>query len=112
MEAAIRSVNIIAALDLFRDSALLDAGAFAQIIKLLIAHGRYIEENLESSPTLTSNHYLSDLIGLFVIGATLPELAASPRWVETGVSGLLKEMDRQILPDGVDYEGSTAYHRF
>src|SRR5262249_8268101 len=112
MEAAIRSVNIIAALDLFRDSSLLDADSFGLILKLLIAHGRYIEENLESSPTLNSNHYLSDLIGLFVIAATLPELAESPTWIETGISGLLKEMDRQILPDGVDYEGSTAYHRF
>src|SRR5262249_2264424 len=68
MEAAIRSVNIIAALDLFRDSSLLDADSFGLIIKLLIAHARYIEENLESSPTLNSNHYLSDLIGLLVIG--------------------------------------------
>jgi len=112
MEVAIRSVNIIAALDLFRDSSLLDADSFGLILKLLIAHARYIEGNLESSPTLNSNHYLSDLIGLFVIGATLPELAESPTWLETGISGLLKEMDRQILPDGVDYEGSTAYHRF
>jgi hypothetical protein len=112
MEAAIRSINIIAALDLFRDSRLLDPDSFALIIKLLIAHGRYIEENLEATPTLTSNHYLSDLIGLFVIGATLPELVESMGWVAAGVSGLLREMDRQILPDGVDYEGSTAYHRF
>src|SRR5262249_8301545 len=112
MKAAIRSVNIIAAVDLFRDSSLLDADSFALVLKLLIAHARYIEQNLESSPSLNSNHYLSDLIGLFVIGATLPELAESPTWIETGISGLLKEMDRQILPDGVDYESSTAYHRF
>jgi uncharacterized heparinase superfamily protein len=112
MEAAIRSVNILCALDLFRDSRLLDADSFALIIKLLIAHGRYIEENLEATPTLASNHYLSDLTGLFAIGATLPELAESPGWVETGILGLIQEMDRQILRDGVDYEGSTAYHRF
>jgi hypothetical protein len=112
MEAAIRSVNIIAALDLFRDSHFLDEGSFALIVKLLIAHARYIEDNLEFSPTIASNHYLSDLIGLFVIGATLPELTESSVWIETGLSGLLQEMDRQILPDGVDYEGSTAYHRF
>jgi hypothetical protein len=111
MEAAIRSINIIAALDLFRDSRLLDSDSFALIIKLLIAHGRYIQENLEATPTAASNHYLSDLIGLFVIGATLPELVESVGWVATAVSGLLREMDRQILPDGVDYEGSTAYHR-
>lgn len=112
MEAAIRSVNIVAALDLFRNSILLDSDSFGLIIKLLISHGQYIKENLESSPTITSNHYLSDLTGLFVIGAMLPELAESATWVETGASGLLEEMDRQILPDGVDYEGSTAYHRF
>ena len=112
MEAAIRSVNIIAALDLFRDSRLLDPDSFALIVKVLIAHGRYIEQNLETTPTFASNHYLSDLIGLFVIGATLPELADSMGWVGTGVCGLLQGMDCQILADGVNYEGTTAYHRF
>jgi len=111
MEAAIRSINIIAALDLFRDSTLIDVDSFGLIVKMLIAHARFIDENLESSPTLASNHYLSDLIGLFAIGSTLPELRESPRWVETAVGGLLEEMERQILADGVDYEGSTAYHR-
>jgi hypothetical protein len=112
MEAAIRSVNIIAALGLFRDSVLLDDTSFGLIVKLLISHARFIADNLESSPTMASNHYLSDLIGLFVIAASLPELTESPRWIETAASELIREMDRQILPDGVDYEGSTAYHRF
>jgi len=112
MEAAIRSVNIIAALDLFRDSALIDEESFALIARLLIAHARFIDENLESSPTMASNHYLSDLIGLFVIGVSLPELTEAPRWIERAAAELISEMERQILSDGVDYEGSTAYHRF
>jgi hypothetical protein len=112
MEAAIRSVNIIAALDLFRESPLLDETSFALTARLLMAHARFIDGNLESSPTMTSNHYLSDLIGLFVIGVSLPELTEAPRWIERAAAELIREMERQILPDGVDYEGSTAYHRF
>ena len=30
----------------------------------------------------------------------------------TGLRQMLREMDKQVLPDGVDFESSTGYHRF
>ncbi|MGH9822782.1 MAG: alginate lyase family protein [Blastocatellia bacterium] len=111
MEAAIRSVNLAAALELFRDSSLMESGAIEVILKLVVSHGRFIRANLEFSHYVTSNHYLSDLIGLFVLGALFPEVPESRDWVSYGASELVHEAHRQILPDGVDYEGSTAYHR-
>lgn len=111
MEAAIRAVNIIAALEMFRASPLLTDDAIALILKILIAHGRFIRANLEFSHRSPSNHYLSDLIGLFVIGTVLPDLRESRAWAEFSASRLLMEMERQVLPDGVSYENSTAYHR-
>jgi len=80
--------------------------------KLLIAHGRFIRANLEFSYRSPSNHYLSDLIGLFVIGTTVPELRESLAWRDYGATRLVKEMNRQVLDDGVDYEGAVGYHGF
>jgi len=42
----------------------------------------------------------------------LPELEAARGWRDWALPELLREMDKQILPDGADYEGSTGYHRF
>ena len=112
MEAGIRAVNIIAALDMFRRSAGVSDQAVELILKTLLAHGRFIRANLEFSYRTTSNHYLSNLIGLFAIGETVPELREARGWRDYSGPRLVKEMNRQVLADGVDYELSTGYHRF
>jgi heparinase II/III-like protein len=111
MEAAIRAVNLIAALELFRASPLLDDNAFALALRTLLAHGHFIRANLEFSNRAASNHYLSDLIGLFAIGMTVPDYEESAGWVSFSAPRLLEEMKRQVMADGVSYEGSVAYHR-
>ena len=111
MEVAIRSINLVAAFDLFRESPLIDREAISLVLRMLLTHGRFIRRNLEFSYSTTSNHYLSDLIGLAVIGMAAPDFTESKRWLDFSVPRLLAEMDKQILPDGVDYELSTSYHR-
>jgi hypothetical protein len=111
MEAAIRAVNTIAALQMFRGSQLVTDQAIKLILKMLLAHGRFIRANLEFSYRAASNHYLSDLIGLFVIGTAIPEFDESQAWVSYSTERLLLELDRQVLADGVDYEGAIGYHR-
>jgi heparinase II/III-like protein len=112
MEAALRAVNIIAASQMFISSERITDEAIELILKTLLAHGRFIRANLEYSRRATSNHYLSDLIGLFVIGMTMPDFSESAAWAAYSAPRLLKEMDKQILSDGADYESSIAYHRF
>ena len=112
MEAGIRVVNVITALEMFRGSPNVTDQAIELILKMLIAHGRFIRANLEFSHRTPSNHYLSDLIGLFTIGTTAPELREARGWRDYSASRLVKEMKRQVLADGVDYEGATGYHRF
>lgn len=111
MEAALRAVNILTALEMFRESPEIDDEAIKLILKLLLAHGRFIRANLEFSYRAASNHYLSDLIGLFVIGTAIPEFGESEGWVSYSTRRLFLELDRQVLADGVDYEGTTGYHR-
>jgi hypothetical protein len=111
MEAALRAVNLIAAFELFLASPQMTDEAVALMLKLMLAHGRFIRANLEYSHRTPSNHYLSDLAGLFSIGMTLPDLNESRGWIRFSAPRLLKELERQVHADGVSYEGSIAYHR-
>jgi hypothetical protein len=109
MEVALRAINLLAAFHLFRDSSQLDTQF---LLRLFQKHGRFIQRNLEFSYIATSNHYLSDVAGLLWIGVMAPELRDAERWREFGLKELLREMDKQVLPDGADFESSTGYHRF
>ena len=72
---------------------------------------RHVEQHLSYyfSP---NTHLTGEALALYVAGSAFPELAASARWVATGRRILLKEIDRQILPDGGHVERSTHYQRY
>jgi len=112
MEVALRAMNVLVAFERLRTSTQLDAENLNFILHLLQQHGRYIQNNLEFSYIATSNHYLSDVTGLLWLGVLLPELREARQWREFGLTELLREMDKQVLPDGADFESSTGYHRF
>jgi len=112
MEAAIRSINLLACFEVFRHSKRLTPSNLASLLSLFDSHGRHIRRNLEFSYITTSNHYLSDVVGLLWLGLMLPELEAADGWRDFGLKEMLREMDKQVLPDGADFEASTAYHRF
>jgi hypothetical protein len=111
MEVALRTMNLLAAFELFRSSRSLDEKRLTNTLAMLEQHGAHIRRNLEFSYIATSNHYLSDVIGLLWLGLMLPELAAAKEWREFGLREMLKEMDAQLLADGADCEASTGYHR-
>jgi hypothetical protein len=112
MEVALRAINLLAAFELFRRSPLLSEERLAKLLKLFYQHAEHIRRNLEFSYIATSNHYLSDVVGLLWLGLMLPELEGAHAWRETGRRELLRELDKQVLEDGADYESSTGYHRF
>lgn len=110
MEVSLRAINILVAFEKFR--AEINAEDLSFVLRLLQQHGQYIHDNLEFSYIATSNHYLSDVTGLLWLGVLLPELRHADEWREFGLKELLREMDKQVLADGADYESSTGYHRF
>lgn len=112
MEVALRSMNLVAAFEIFRHSSQLNADSLMLFLQLLQQHGNYIRRNLEFSYIATSNHYLSDVVGLLWLGLLLPELRDAQGWREFGFNQMLREMDKQVLADGADFEASTGYHRF
>jgi hypothetical protein len=84
------------------------------LVDILIALDRqlaHVERHLSYyfSP---NTHLTGEALALYVAGTALPELASSGRWVETGRSVLLAEIEKQILPDGGHVERSTHYQRY
>src|SRR5215207_31394 len=112
MEVALRAVNLLAAFRMFRRSPSLNDERLALLLALFDAHGRHVRRNLEYSYIATSNHYLSDVAGLLWLGLLLPELEAAEGWRAFARKELLRELDRQVLADGADWEASTGYQRF
>ena len=112
MEVALRAMNLLAAFEVFRHSPQLDSDVLQFFLRRLQQHGKYIRRNLEFSYIATSNHYLSDVVGLLWLGLLLPELRDAAEWRDFGLDQMLREMDKQVLADGADFEASTGYHRF
>ncbi len=112
MEVALRVMNLLAVFALLRSSPLFNEERLQMFLATFDQHGAHIRRNLEFSHITTSNHYLSDIAGLLWIGIMCPELALAEEWRTWALKEMLHEMDKQILPDGADYEGSTAYHCF
>ena len=112
MEVALRAMNLLAAFYPFRDSRNLSEERLFMLLTMFDQHGAHIRRNLEFSHVATSNHYLSDVVGLLWFGIMLPELSAAKEWREWAMAEMLREMDKQILTDGADYEASTGYHCF
>src|SRR5688572_35680 len=111
MEVALRATNLLGAFQIFRHSAQLDEQKLARLLAMFDQHGNFIRQNLEFSHIATSNHYLSDVVGLVWLGIMLPELQSANDWREFGLREVLREMDHQVLTDGADFEASTGYHR-
>jgi hypothetical protein len=111
MEVALRATNLLGAFQIFQHSSLMDEQKLARLLAILDQHGHFIRRHLEFSYIGTSNHYLSDIVGLVWLGTMLPELLSASEWREFGLREMLREMDKQVLAEGADFESSTGYHR-
>ncbi len=112
MEVAIRAVNWLWTLALLGNTPSVENGWLTDVLAMLQAHGRHLMRNLEvRSDGITANHYLADIVGLLYLGVCLRECKEAAWWRDFAVRELVREMDRQVLPDGVHYESSIPYHR-
>ena len=58
-----------------------------------------------------NNHLFIEALRLAQAGLLFPEIPLARNWLFTGHTLLLREVKRQILPDGVHAERSLFYHR-
>jgi hypothetical protein len=111
MDVAIRAVNWALAFELIRTSPALDDDTLERAYRSLFDLGIFIERNLENTYEVTSNHFLSNVVGLYALGVVFADLPAGRRWLAEGRDWLEEEMRVQVLVDGADYESSVPYHR-
>ncbi len=111
LEVAFRSIAWLWALALFAGSPSLSSRFLARLLKTLIAQGRHIEDYLSHyfSP---NTHLTGEALGLFYLGAALPELRRARAWRDTGLRILIEQLPRHVRSDGVYFEQSSYYHRY
>ena len=73
----------------------------------LIRQLRFLEKNLETD--IGGNHLIKNIKALLWAGRFWDHEEAE-RWKRTGEDLLRRELEEQILPDGMHYERSPAYH--
>ncbi len=114
MDVGIRSVNMLLAYDIFNQidiNNILDE-VFKQLFsKSLYEHGVHIVNNLEYGENLTSNHYLSNIVGLLFISSYLDSSYEIDQWLAFAIGEIISEMQKQFYEDGSNFEASTSYHR-
>lgn len=107
MDAALRAGNWLLAWDLFYDAPSCPTGFRETFSHVLFEHGKHITQHLERGGGITSNHYLSNLLGLLYIGHFLQV----KKWQRFAAEEMCWEIQKQTYDDGFDYESSTSYHR-
>ncbi len=111
MIIAIRAINWLVALEYFSERSI-SRDFLSKFYSSICEHGKFIRSHLEYSQGETTNHYLFNLAGLFFIAVYCPFLKESKSWQEFALNELHKEMEKQVYPDGCNFEASTSYHRF
>ena len=111
LEVSYRMISWCWALNLFRDCAALTPQLYVDMVDSLRAHGAHVERYLSHyfSP---NTHLTGEALGLFYVGVLFPELPRAQRWRRIGARILLKQLPKQVLPDGVYFEQSTCYQRY
>jgi hypothetical protein len=112
LEAAIRSVSWLWAIELFADGSSGDEEPWLpDLLLALDTQLRHVERNLSRyfSP---NTHLLGEALALYVCGRAWPELRRAERWAHVGGTVLVEETTRQVLPDGMHAERSPHYHRY
>lgn len=110
MDVGIRATNWIVGFYFFKDAPSIDEVWWQRFVCSLYDHMLYLENNWEIYDSITSNHYLSDLIGYFYLCyffSDLPGIEEKTNWC---YQELMREFDKQVFDEGADYEGSTRYH--
>jgi hypothetical protein len=111
MDVAIRALNWAIGFELVHRSTTLDRAFWQRAYAALYDTGVFTRSNLENTYEVTSNHFLSNVVGLWFLGAVFADLPAGQEWLSFARQALEQEIVVQVLPDGADYESSVPYHR-
>jgi hypothetical protein len=109
MEVAIRLCNLLFTYHGFEVLDPFDPDTHETLVRMVWEHTTFLRIHLEDSPP-PGNHYLADLTGMSLAGMLHPALRESAGWRAFAQGALADTLAVQVLPDGIHYEGSMAYH--
>ncbi|MBM3886610.1 hypothetical protein FJ364_01655 [Candidatus Dependentiae bacterium] len=109
MDVAIRAINLLWSLELFKQAAI-DLDFWQRYVCMLYDHLIYLEWNFEESDK-PNNHLLTDYVGYLYLVAFFKDLPGFDSRLTWAIKTTAEAFFHQILADGSAYEGSTAYHR-
>ncbi|MFC1619550.1 heparinase II/III family protein [Candidatus Neomarinimicrobiota bacterium] len=78
------------------------------LVRTFLHHGAQLAERTKRYRP--GNHHTKGLVALFEIAASFPMFAVSETWKQQAVKGLLEHMDKEVNPDGFQFERSVHYH--
>lgn len=110
MDVSIRVSNWLVGNEYFFKKDNLTEDFLYKFYSSIYEHGKFIRNHLELTKPST-NHYISNIVGLFFIAIYCPFLKRSKKWLDFCIKELSKEIEEQVYEDGCDYEASTSYHR-
>lgn len=114
MDISVRIVNLTVSYDVLKqmdDTGILDDGFDCLIEKNIRDSLDYVMSNLEFFGRGSSNHYLSNIVGIIYASAYLPKSDWTDACLVFGVQELIEQVARQFHEEGSHFEGSTSYHR-
>ncbi len=111
MDVGIRTANLCVAMDIFSGLFPADELWLQLCLKIIYEHAVHIAHHFEYRYDLSSNHYLANVAGLLFACAYLPATIQTDYWLALAAQEVAKSFETQFLPDGGNFEQSTAYHR-
>lgn len=109
MEAALRAVSICQTLELLWPLLPGEEGLLRTVERSLWNHLHFIDAHSEFSHFCRSNHYLSNISGLYCLHSFLEGVGFTHRR-QRYRKALEREIQSQVYADGGDCEASTGYH--
>ncbi|MBT6292876.1 MAG: alginate lyase family protein [Rhodospirillaceae bacterium] len=112
MEAAMRIITWSWLFHVFAGAKSWEDGGFREtFLKSLYAHAVFCDRYTEDYGA-GGNHLIADATALQFAGSLFASEGPAKAWAKRGWDILCRQISRQVGEDGVDFEGSTAYHRF
>ena len=111
LELGIRLINWVWALDLIRESGVLDDDFRHRLLNSVYMHLWEISRQY-SRYSSAGNHLIGEAAGVFIATSYLPYLRNARRWNALSQEILSEEITRQTYPDGGGREQALGYHFF
>ena len=110
MQSSMRTMALVLALEMMIALGERCPSLLAPFVRQIALQGEFLHRTLEYTD-IRGNHYTANLVALLLTGLVL-ERAYPPasRWVSLAERELPRECELQFLPDGVNFEKTTAYH--